>query len=98
MKNIYLLVIKTYYTDACGIEHYVADGDRLPYVYTSQSKAIKRAAHFVDLYCNLYGYKVTLSNEENPARKDDCIYASRIETVKDRYREEIRVYRQYTCD
>lgn len=98
MKNIYIVVFKSYFTDACGIEHLVPDGDRLPDVYTSQSKAIKRAAQAADLYCNLYGYTVTLSNEEHPARKDDCIYTSRIEKVNEGYREEIRVYRKYTCD
>lgn len=92
MRKVYLVFTKTYYYDANGVEHQMADGDVMPYVYINAEKAIRRARQISENYCNMFDYQVAIRNCENPARKDEVIFAERLNKPQENIRLEIRVY------
>lgn len=98
MIKVHIVTIKSYYVDANGYDHQVADGDSIPYVYTNRAKAIKRAKDISKQYCERWGYEVTIPDAENPAKKDDVCFAERIEKILNKERMEIRVYTENTWD
>lgn len=98
MKRLYYIEHKAYYIDTDGVEHQIADGGELPVIYSNQAKAIQRAEKKVSYYVENFGYRITISNDTNPARKGDCLYAVRIQKGEKNYRDEIRVYKIFTYD
>lgn len=98
MREVFLVSTKTYYKDANGLDHQMADGDEMPYVYLKAEKAIRRARLISEKYCDIFGYQVAIRNAENPARKDRVLFAERLNKPQEHVRFEIRVYREMTWD
>ena len=92
MVKLYYIESKHYYYDAQKIEHQIADGGDMPILYTNKKKAIKRAQAMEKFYNETYGYTTIIPNNENPAKKDNCIFAVRLMNENTGIRHELRVY------
>lgn len=96
MMRLYYIESKVYYIDAQGVDHQVADGGDMPLLTTNKKEALETAKRMEDFYKSRFGYKTILSNEENPARKDNCLFAVRQVSETLGTRRELRVYKMWT--
>lgn len=96
MIRLFYIERNSYYINSAGCDQQVANGGTLPDLYTSKQKALQAAQRSCEYFENIYGYKVVIPNNENPAVKDNCIFAVRLYCEFTEIRLEIRVYEIYT--
>lgn len=96
MISLYYIESKCYYKDSLGVDHQVSDGGDMPLLTTNKKTALDTAKMLVEFDINTYGYKIIIPNEENPARKEDCLFAVRLMKDMDEVRKEYRVYKVWT--
>lgn len=96
IMRLYYVERKCYYRGHDGLEYQCADGGIIPILYETKEKAIDRAERMVSVVTKSNHYKITIPTEKNPAVKEYCLYAVRMEKYP--LREEIRVYEVETLN
>lgn len=92
MRKYYYLEIKQYSHTVGGYDYQLGDGGEIPSIYKYLDKAIAVANHMIDFQVDEMGYEIVIPNETNPARKDDCKFAVRLQNKQRDIRKEIRIY------
>ena len=59
MQRVYLITNKSFYDDAEGVNHQVADYGCLPHVYSSLKKAKKSMMSTKEMYVSQFHYEIT---------------------------------------
>lgn len=92
MRKYYYLETKMYSHMPNGYDYQLADGGEMPRIYRYFKRALSAANNSVTFCCEKLGYDIVITNETNPARKDDCKFAVRLINKLTDISKEIRIY------